>query len=91
MSRPPTARDAVIPIAALVAALTLLAVTHHLLADGKRAEAVVVAVPGLLLALLAAGLSLRLLLRAVEEWARLRRQRAELERQRDVRDGGETP
>jgi hypothetical protein len=87
MSRPPTARDAATPLVAFVAALVLLAVTNHLLGAGQRTEVVVVAVPGLLLTLVAAVVSLRLLWRAVAELRRLRRQRAELERQ----GGGKTP
>jgi TRAP-type C4-dicarboxylate transport system permease small subunit len=90
MSRPVlTDRDALVPVAALLVSLILLVTTVTLMAGGWRTLAAAVALASLPVATFGVASTAWVLLRMLEAMAELRKQRAELERQQEVQDGGE--
>lgn len=79
MSRPLTDREALLPVAALLAELILMAATGTLLLGGWRTVAGYVALVGLPVAVFGVASTLWVLVRMLEAMAEIRRQRAKVE------------
>jgi hypothetical protein len=88
MSRPLLSdKEALTPIACAVASLILLATTWTLMVGGWPTLAAIVSLVSLPIALLGLASTAWVMVRMLEAFAQIRRERAELERQ----DGGKTP
>jgi hypothetical protein len=82
-------KEALTPIACVVASLILLATTWTLMVGGWPTLAAIVSLVSLPIALLGLASTAWVMVRLLEAFAEIRRERAELERQ--GQDGGKTP